>query len=96
MIDIAVLQSTKLLDGLSDAQLHALIDASTVATYQERQVVFAERSHSRELYIILAGQVSVVVDLTRLGRRPERPGGHWPRTRSTVRRCSRTPNRTAT
>ena len=63
MIDIATLRSTKLLDGLSVAQLHALIDASTIATYQKHQVVFAEHSHSRELYIILAGQVSVVVDL---------------------------------
>ncbi len=37
-----------------------------------------------------------VVDLSRLDRRPERPGAHRPRTRSTVRRCNRTPNRSAT
>jgi CRP-like cAMP-binding protein len=67
MIDIAVLQSTKLLDGLSVAQLQALIDASTIATYHQHQVVFTEHSQDRELYIILAGQVSVVVDPTRLG-----------------------------
>jgi hypothetical protein len=35
----------------------------------------------------------LVVHLTRLGRRPEQPGGHRPRTRPTVRRCSRNPNR---
>ena len=37
-----------------------------------------------------------VVDLRRLDRRPERPGAHRPRTRSMVRRCNRTPNRSAT
>ncbi len=37
-----------------------------------------------------------VVDLRRLDRRPERPGAHRPRTRSTVRRCNHTPNRSAT
>lgn len=37
-----------------------------------------------------------VVDLRRLGRRPQRPGAHRRRTRSMVRRCNRTPNRSAT
>jgi hypothetical protein len=35
----------------------------------------------------------LVVDLSRLDRRPERPGLHRTRARSIVRRCSRTPNR---
>jgi len=65
--DIDVLRGAKLLEGLSDAQLQGLLDACPVATYQPQQVVFAEHSLGRELYVVLAGEVSVVVDPSRLG-----------------------------
>ena len=43
-----------------------------------------------------AGPQHLVVGLRRLGRRPEHPGAHRPRARSMVRRCSTTPNQSAT
>lgn len=73
MSDIEILRSSKLLEGLSDAQLLALLDASTIAIYQQHQVVFAEHSLGRELYVILAGEVSVIVDPSRLGTLDQGP-----------------------
>ena len=67
MSDLDVLRGAELLTGLSDAQLEDLLAAGRILSYQQHQVVFAEHSRGRELYIILAGKVSVAVDPSRLG-----------------------------
>jgi CRP-like cAMP-binding protein len=54
-----VYKTVELLDGLTDAEIQALIGISETVEYEEDELVFAQGEEGDTFYIILEGQVSV-------------------------------------
>jgi CRP-like cAMP-binding protein len=67
MSHLEVLKKAQLLQGLSTGQLEALLAINQIVSYQQDEVVFAENSNGREIFIVLEGEVAVEVDPAKLG-----------------------------
>ena len=59
---VQALAESELADGLSDAQKVQLVTAGQRRQYAPGQVVFNEHERSREIYIVEAGPVEIMLD----------------------------------
>lgn len=67
MSHLDALTRAPILQGLSTAQLAALLDTNQVLTFRRDQIVFEEHSRGRDLYIVLRGAVAIKVDPAKRG-----------------------------
>ena len=65
--DPDTLKQARILQGISSEQLGAIVAASAIVVYQRDEVVFEEASDGRDMYIVIAGEVAVMLDPARLG-----------------------------
>ena len=59
---LSLLRSTRIFTGLSDAQLHALIAAGDFLHFAGGITIFTQGEHSRDLYVVLEGEVEISLD----------------------------------
>ena len=67
MEHVDILKPARILQGLSTEQLATVVAAGAIVVYQRDEVVFGEGSLGRDIYIVLSGEVAVMLDPARLG-----------------------------
>lgn len=60
----SVLRSTELFAGLNEEQLTALAAIGKYSVFRRRDVILQEGEQSTDVYVVLAGQVEVVTELS--------------------------------
>jgi len=60
----AYLRETDLFNNLNDEQLDLIEQICQDRIYEAGEVIFRESSHDKELYLIIQGQVDILIDLS--------------------------------
>jgi CRP/FNR family cyclic AMP-dependent transcriptional regulator len=63
-ITSAILRSIELFAGLSEAQLTTIAKIGKFSVFRRKEVILKEGEQSTDVYVVLAGQVEVVTELT--------------------------------
>ncbi len=61
----SILRGHSFVDGLSDAQIASLAELATQASFDENQIILADREHSTAFYFVVSGSVAVELRATR-------------------------------
>ena len=65
--DLEVLMLTPILSGLTRDACQSLLEAGRICCFNQNDVVFEDNSTDQDIYVVLEGEVNVVLDPARLG-----------------------------
>lgn len=71
---IAILEKIPLFKGLSIAEFSDILSVSTHRTFQEKEILFSEGNESYEMFILIKGQLQVVLPDGKVLARVNPPG----------------------